>query len=307
MSDDERQKASEDNIEEKEVKIAEKTTTKDITLMKKGDYQVHILLEEVKNLIQIKDDKLPYPVVKITCFDKSKRSEKPETAVDSYTIEEHFYFDKANLSVEQLDSSKIVLEVYDAENSRKKSDYFGIYEYDLQYIYSMKNHSMMNTWLALSNPESSDMTQVRGFLKLSISVLNDNDPRVELNLNPNSGECQVPSQIKMQYELLSIYLIRAEELPDMDSILIKSKKNRPCDPFVKITYQGQKVQSTVSKNKNDVAEWNEILNIPVSVPTVSQRIVLNVIDYDSGSNDDPIGSVEINVNFKNKLRRFDTG
>ena len=106
--------------------IVEEKKELKISLMKKGDYTVHILLEEVKNLIQIDENKLPNPIVKITCFEQTKRSEQPETACDSYSFGEHFYFEKSNLTIEQLDSSKINIEVYDYKNSSNKSKYFGI-------------------------------------------------------------------------------------------------------------------------------------------------------------------------------------
>ena len=44
--------------------------------MKKGDYSVHILVEKVKSLPQLNKKHLRYPVVKLTVFNKSKRTEK---------------------------------------------------------------------------------------------------------------------------------------------------------------------------------------------------------------------------------------
>ena len=114
--------------------------TKSISIMKKGDYTVHILIEEIQGIEQKIEDKLPKPMVKMTCFDESKRTTAVKNGCISYTFEEHFYFQKSNLSAKQLDSSKILIEVYDPSNSKNRKDYFGIYEFDLQYIYSMKNH-----------------------------------------------------------------------------------------------------------------------------------------------------------------------
>ena len=290
----------ENNNQEENAALLKNTSTieegQNIVLMKKGDYSVHILVEEVKSLIQIDENHNPYPVVKLTVFNQSKRTEKTKIDKVDHIYDEHFYFDKANLTVEQLDSSKIIIEVFDSANSRKRKDYFGISEFDLQYIYSMKNHTLSNHWLALSNPESKDMTKIRGYLKLSISVLHDSDPRVELKSDPNSINCFVPSQIKVEYRQLRIYLMKIEEVPDMDSNISLDKKDRPCDPFVEFQYFGLKIKSKVSKNVNDVAIWNQIINIPVQVPYVSQKIVMLVKDFDRTINDDDIGSYEININ-----------
>ena len=269
---------------------------KKIVLMKKGDYSVHILIEEVKSLMQISENHLPHPIVKLTVFNQSKRTDKTKMPCDSYVYDEHFYFDKADLTVEQLDSSKIIIEVFDSSNSRKRRDFFGIYEFDLEYIYSMKNHVLKNHWLALSNPESKDMTKIRGYLKLSISVLHDNDPRVELKSNPDSINCFIPSQIKVEYRQLSIYLMKVEEVPDMDSTFALEKKDRPADPYVEFNYFGMKISSKYVKNKNDVSIWNQLINLPIQIPYVSQKIVMLVRDHDETFTDDNIGSYEIDLN-----------
>ena len=268
---------------------------KNIVLMKKGDYSVHILVEEVKSLPQLNENHLPYPIIKLTVFNQSKRTEKTKMPCDSYTYDEHFYFEKADLTVEQLDSSKIIIEVYDSSFSKKRKDYYGICEFDLEYVYSMKNHCLNNHWIALSNPESKDITQIKGYLKLSISVLHDNDPRVELKSDPNSTSFFVPSQIKVQYNQLSIYLIRGEEFPDRDSLMTR-KKDRKCEPFIEFKYFGLNIQSKVTKNINDVAVWNQVINMPIQIPAVSQKIVMLIKDWDDLLSNDNIGSYEININ-----------
>ena len=266
---------------------------KNLILMKKGDYSVHILVEEVKSLEQKNEDQLPYPIVKLTVFNQSKRTEKTKMPCDSYIYDEHFYFEKSDLTVEQLDSSKIIIEVYDYSNSKKREDYYGVYEFDLEYVYSMKNHSLNNHWLALSNSESKDMTKVRGYLKLSISVLHDNDPRVELKSDPESTNFFAPSQIKVEYRQLSIYLIRGEEIPYRECIKEK-KTNKKCNPYVLFKYFGLNLECTPSRNEKDVANWNQIINIPIQIPIVSQKIVMLVKDKDDKKNN--IGSYEINLN-----------
>ena len=302
MSDEEENQTliNNDQLEDSKDNIIQKKSTinegKNIILMKKGDYSVHILIEEVKSLQCLSAGKIPKPVVKLTCFGQTKRTEKTKVPCESYIFDEHFYFEKADLTVEQLDSSKILIEVYDSSHSSKRKDYFGIYEFDIEYIYSMKNHCLKNHWLALSNAESDDITKIRGYLQLSISVLHDSDPRVELITNTNSIKCLIPSQIKLEYKQLSIYLIKAEELPDMDYVLKKKNKNKECDPFVQIEYFGQKICSRVTKNKVDVAYWNQIINIPIQIPLVNNKIVLLVKDYDTIGHNDNIGSYEININ-----------
>ena len=80
------------------VKTALKEDPNSLNLMKKGDYSVHVLIEEIKNLISIKKDHLPKPMIKITCFGQTKRTSKPKNDCDAYTFNEHIYFDAAFLN-----------------------------------------------------------------------------------------------------------------------------------------------------------------------------------------------------------------
>ena len=72
--------------------------------MKKGDYNVHILIEEVKNLVPVKENTPPVPRVKMTVFDKVQRTSKMKNPCYDFAFNEHFYFDKTNLTVEMLNS-----------------------------------------------------------------------------------------------------------------------------------------------------------------------------------------------------------
>ena len=269
----------------------------DISIMRKGDYTVHILIEEVQGIEQKVIDKLPKPMIKLTCFGESKRTPAVKTNCISYIFDEHFYFEKSNLSTKQLDCSKILIEVYDSSNSRNRKDYFGIYEFDLQYIYSMKYHCLKNHWLALANPESDDLTKVRGYLKLSISVLNDLDPRVDLKLSDKLSEISFPTQIHKKYKLLSFYIVRAEKLPEMDSSDFSKNANRECDPLIEIHYMGTISTTKISKNIKDRADFYQIINIPVDIPSPTQKIILQVKDADNakGTKTEMIGCIELEL------------
>ena len=269
----------------------------DIAIMRKGDYTIHVLIEKVQGIEQKIVDKLPKPMIKLTCFGESKRTPAVKNSCISYTYDEHFYFEKSNLSTRQLDCSKILIEVYDSSNSRNRKDYFGICEFDLQYIYSMKYHCLKNHWLALANPESDDLTKVRGYLKLSISVLNDLDPRVELKLSDKLSDISFPTQIQKKYKLLSFYIVRAEKLPEMDSSDFTKNVNRECDPLVEIHYMGAIYRSKISKNIKDRADFNQIINFPVDIPSPTQKIILQIkdADNDKGTKTEMIGSIEIEL------------
>ena len=67
---EEKKEGEEENQEEEEIPDVQKEEK--LVIMKKGDYNVHILIEEVKNLVEIKENSQPKPCVKMTVFGKSK-------------------------------------------------------------------------------------------------------------------------------------------------------------------------------------------------------------------------------------------
>ena len=267
---------------------------KELIIMKKGDYNVHILVEEVKNLIQVKEGKVPVPRVKLQVFGKSQRTSKIKQPCSDFVFNEHFYFDKTNLTAEMLDSEKIIIEVYDNNYSDRK-DYFGIYEIDFSYVYNQEGHCLHNVWIGLANPESTEISKIRGYLKISVSVLNDSDQRVELESKDNEiSNCLIPTQIKMKYKQISFYFYRGEEFPDMDSVFSEKKVGRRCDGYIEVKYMGINRKTKSIKMKNEIVEWNQIVDIPATMPAVSQKICFVVKDEDING-DDIVGSFELKV------------
>ena len=296
MSKEEKGDNIEKNPEEgKEVAVEPQKEEKLIT-MKKGDYNVHILIEEVKNLIEIEEGELPVPRVKMTVFGKSQRTTKMKKPCDSFVFNEHFYFDKTNLSVEMLDSEKITIEVYDNKHTHKQ-DYFGIYEIDFGYVYNQEDHALHNIWIGLANPESDNISKIRGYLKLSVSVLQEKDSRILLESADNElSNCIIPAQIQMKYKQISFYFFLGEEFPDMDSTFSTKTYGRRCDGYIEVKYMGIVRKTKVSSmgNKEKVV-WNQIIDIPATKPAVSQKICMVVKDQDEVGSDDIVGSIELKI------------
>ena len=115
MSEIKNEENSNPTIEEiiERVKTTLKEDPSSLNLMKKGDYSIHVLTEEIKNLTSFKKDHLPKPMVRITCFEQTKRTSKPATNFDAYTYNEHIYFEATDLSADKFDSFKILIEAYD--------------------------------------------------------------------------------------------------------------------------------------------------------------------------------------------------
>jgi hypothetical protein len=59
-----------------------------------------------------------------------------------------------------------------------KDAVIGCYEFDVAYIYFMKDHGLFHKWLALSNPESENFSDVAGYMKLSITITATGDEQI---------------------------------------------------------------------------------------------------------------------------------
>ena len=71
-----------------------------------------------------------------------------------------------------------------------KNSLIGQFEFDLSYIYFMKDHMMLHQWIALSDPNSEDYAKITGYLKLSISVTctGDEQLQIEDDQNPDDSD-----------------------------------------------------------------------------------------------------------------------
>jgi hypothetical protein len=236
------------------------------------------------------------PVVKISCLSKSQRTNKLKSGANNFIFCEHFYFEKSNLVIEQLDSEKIIIEVYDNSFTDRK-DYLGIFEVDFAYIYNHDKHTVNNRWIALANPESDDLTKVRGYLKVSMSLLHESDQRVELKYKPTDDPnsiCVIPPHVKMQFMQLSIYIIRAEQLPDMDYVVSADKVKRNCNGFLTVKYMGTELSTSVVDMNAEMIRWEEMISLPVTLPAVTNKLVFQLWDKDLMTNE-LVGTFEISL------------
>ena len=286
------EKKLENNLNDEIIKSNSIINTNNIKLMKKGDYTVHVLIEEIKNLKVDKIDYLPKPMIKVTCFGVTKRTSKPPHDCEAYTFNEHLYFDSTDLSVDILDTSKILIEVYDYHNF-KRENYFGIQEFDFEYIYSQKDHCIKNIWIALANPESKDITKINGYLKLSISILSTEDEKIELVPDINSdSNCLLPPQIKITYKQLEIYIFKGEHFPDMENTFGKERtSNKRFEGYLEVKYLGFIKSTQIVQMTNDIIQWNELIEIPIQQPIISQKVQFIV----KNKNNNLVGSFIINI------------
>lgn len=127
--------------------------------MKRGDYMIHIYVEQAKNL-KIEADDVVDPIVEIKCMGQRKYTTAQEGINNSGVAiwNEHLFFEPKNKEVEELEQAKVEIKLMD--KGYFKDALIGFYEFDLSYLYQMKDHVMMHKWIIMTNPESEEYGEV---------------------------------------------------------------------------------------------------------------------------------------------------
>lgn len=164
--------------------------------MKRGDYMIHVYVEQAKN-IKVDEGQTVDPIVEINCLGERKFTKALDdinnTGIAAWN--EHIFFEPKNVETERLEKGKIEIKMLD--KGYFKDAQIGYYEFDLSYIYLMKDHALMHKWIIMSNPESEEFGEVTGYLKISITICGAGDEQVAIEEDDNTGEDDViqPPQI----------------------------------------------------------------------------------------------------------------
>jgi hypothetical protein len=104
--------------------------------VKRGDYQVHIFLEEARSLIPKEEGDTVDPIISITCLGKKKYTKPKDDVGGTAAVYwgDHFFFTGKNLEPEDVENERILIEVKDHRFMLSDS-LIGNYEMDLSYIY----------------------------------------------------------------------------------------------------------------------------------------------------------------------------
>lgn len=273
---------------------------------KKGGYSVHVYLQAGRGLLSIGDKNNVDPIVLFKVFGKSKctKALKKITTGTLVSWDDHFYFEKEITSSIELEKERLVIEVRD-EKLFLRDSLIGVYELDLTFIYYQQNHCILNKWVVLSNPESDDYSTVRGYLRISASVLHESDKPIDLTVPIKVGEKEdlmIPPQIKLQTKQLKIQFFRGEGLPQMDS-------GGTVDAYCIARFggvEGKTSWKTADKNTMSV-DWSEEVLLPVVIPSVGSKLSVTIFDYDRlSTEDDMVGSFSFDWNkiLKNEFKDF---
>lgn len=209
-----------------------------------------------------------------------------------------------------MDSEKIIIKVHNITDTNKLN-YLGVFQFDMQRIYnSTKDHSNHNQWIGLFNYENEEACGINGFLRLSLSVLHEGDPKVALavtELTKNKANFLLPPQLRqnMSFNQLAFYFYGALNIPNMDQGLLDfnnsdssfmlASKEKKCNAFIRIEYGEFVLETDVKDNKIDLVTWNQVIKLPIPEPRVSDKVFIRLFDRDSVKKNELIGTFELNL------------
>ena len=192
--------------------------------------------------------------------------------------------------MERVDRQRVTINAWD-HNRVLKNALVGCYQLNLQRVYMEPNHCLEHIWLALSDP-NHNFGAIVGYVKISISVLHEDDPGVTLRHEPYQSltvekKVLMPPHIERKSYQLTVDIFEARKLKPVDG--------DTCDAYIGVEF-GQIYEKTETQPKTTEPVWNERILVPVHLPAIIDNIIMRVIDANIIQKKEIIGSFYLNIN-----------
>eukprot|EP01119_Soliformovum_irregulare_P020127 TRINITY_DN648_c0_g1_i1.p1 TRINITY_DN648_c0_g1~~TRINITY_DN648_c0_g1_i1.p1 ORF type:complete len:1282 (+),score=464.21 TRINITY_DN648_c0_g1_i1:141-3986(+) len=256
------------------------------------DFQVRVHILEARELQPRDRNGMSDPVCYVELLDK-----KDHTVIHKKTTIctwDHLFFFEFHVLPEEFFAGKIRITVYDA-NTILRNVEIGSFELDTGYVHGLQGHEIYRRWVALSD-SSGKHNNIQGYLRMSCTVLAPGDAAPAHTEEEEDDEestgtdlqsmVLLPPSIKSESHKMEISVHKGDGLPKMDTF-------GKCDGYIAVRYgSNPEVCSEVQKT-TFTPEWNEKLSIPVRLPSMSDKIIYQLRDYDRDSSDEIVGTVHL--------------
>ncbi|KAJ8365691.1 hypothetical protein SKAU_G00145220 [Synaphobranchus kaupii] len=267
---------------------------------KPQDFQIRVRIIEGR---QLPGNNIK-PVVKVCITGETHRT-RIKRGNNPFFDEIFFY--NINMLPSELFDEYINIRVYDSSSLRMDS-LMGEFKLDIGYVYEEPAHAIMRKWLLLNDPDDSS-SGPKGYLKVSMFIVGTGDePPVESREgNEDQDDIEsnllLPAGVTLRWITLTLKVLRAEDIPQMDDAFVQSvkeifggdsdKKNL-VDPFLEVQFAGKKLCTKILE-KNANPEWNQLLKLQVKFPSMCERVKLTIFDWDRLTRNDAIGTTYLNL------------
>ena len=222
-------------------------------------FQIQVSIIEAKQLSGTNMD----PVCMLQIGDDKKYSTQ-KVQTNSPYWNEVFVFDY-NLPREQMFDQIMQFSVYANKSLVRTGALVGMFKLDVGTIYSQPDHQFNKKWAVLTDPNDLN-TGPKGYLKVDIMVVgkgdivrsltskkvDENEDDIELNMlapvgMQPAGERQRARFLFKIYQADGLVKMSTDITSKIKSTLLGENKDL-CDPFVEVTFCGQKGQTAVKKS-----------------------------------------------------------
>lgn len=233
--------------------------------MKRGDYMIHVFVEKAKE-IKVPKNSTVDPLISIECLGQKKFTTAKDDigGLGEVIWSEHLFLEPSNVEKQDAEDAKIVIKLND--KGFLKDTMIGMFEFDLSYIYFMKDHLLLHQWIAFSNPNSENYSEITGYLKVSVTVAASGDEQVQINEDDDGGNddnVMMPPQLNPKFYQVKVRFFQAQDLPAMD-MGIKFVRAAKIDAYVMTMYKKKKLKTKVlvMEEGGSPIDWNQEFWIP---------------------------------------------
>uniref|UniRef100_A0A672KN14 Fer-1-like protein 4 n=1 Tax=Sinocyclocheilus grahami TaxID=75366 RepID=A0A672KN14_SINGR len=263
-------------------------------------FQVNVNVIEAQKLVGVNIN----PAVYVTIGDEKKRT-ATQKSTNCPFYNENFMFEFQETQ-DVLFDKVIEISVVHKKILAFLMTHMGTFKIDISTVYQQPDHRFYQKWAPLTDPKDT-RSGIKGYVKCTVSVVMKGDPMGMVSLAPAGSQNddieknlllpkRMPSERPWAKFVLKIF--RAEGLPSMNSGFmgkIMRDKKVFLDPYVQVTFAGQKGETSVDSNTN-APEWNEQISFIEQFPPLARRIKIQILD------DANIGDVAVATHFLDLLQ-----
>lgn len=251
------------------------------------EFQVRVVVHEARQLKGKDRTGFSDPVVFVKCLGRQQ-----QTAIIKQTLTpywEHTFFFEGRMTLEEFSRQRVTFSVFDA-NTFQRNELIGSYAVELGRAHNAPAHEVWRQWVGLTDPKAGPALQ--GFLRVSVVALasgetakshEDDEDDEAVGGTDLQKMVLMPPELQLQGYRLCIRLYKADGLPKTDAL-------GTCDPFVRVEFSGQKLETPVIKNTL-APTWNYELRLPFYMPCLSDTITISVYDWNMVAAEELISSV----------------
>lgn len=206
---------------------------------------IHVFVEKAKEIAMPENSTVDPIIVVETLGQKAYSSSKDDIGPVGETVwNEHLFLEPKGVEKEGAESGKILIKVMD--KGLFKDVLIGEFEFDLSFIYFMKDHTMFHKWLALSNPHGENFADIACYLKVSISVSCEGDEQTQISEDTGEEDTNVMMSpaLNPSFYQIKIRIFQGQDLPAMDSAVGFIGKDK-IDAYLMCEFKGKKYKTKV--------------------------------------------------------------